>query len=132
MTQHKYITKFSSWIKLNENSDTENEIEERADILCREFREAADTGKLQTSELMIWFNGMMDLYDQTTLKGLIFNKMKPIWANYLRLIMPILSMGNKELTRNDIMRIKQYKQIAQDEVNPEKSANDLLKELGLL
>jgi hypothetical protein len=131
MSQHKYIPKFNNWVKINENIE-ENEIEERATALTRDFEEAIGKGNLQTSSLMIWFNGMMDLYDNTSFKGMVFNKMKPVWAKHFRIIYPILNMDNKELTKSDIMQIKRYKQISNSEVTNQRGADDLLKELGLL
>jgi hypothetical protein len=74
----------------------------------------------------------MDLYDNSALKGLIFKKMKPVWSKHFRSIYPLLSMDNRELTKHDIMEIKRYKQLSNDEARHEKSADDLLKELGLL
>jgi len=132
MAQHKYVTGFNAWVKLNENTASEQEIEERADLLTREFEEAAATGRIETSDLMVWFHGMMDLYDNSDLKGLIFRKMKPVWAKNFKLIYPLLNMDNRELTKHDIMEIKRYKQLSNDEARHEKSADDLLKELGLL
>ena len=131
MSQHKYIPKFNNWVKINENIE-ENEIDERATALTRDFEEAISKGNLQTSSLMVWFNGMMDLYDNTSFKGLVFNKMKPVWAKNFKVIYPILNMDNKELTKNDIMQIKRYKQISSNEVTNQRGADDLLKELGLL
>jgi hypothetical protein len=127
-----YVTTFRNWVRLNENNEDEQQITDRADTLNREFEEAASQGQLKTADLMIWFHGMMDLYDNSTLKGLIFKKMKMIWAKYFRSIYPILNMDNRELTKNDIMQIKRYKQLSNDETRQERSADDLLKELGLL
>jgi hypothetical protein len=132
MAQHMYVTTFRNWVRLNENNEDEQQITDRADTLNREFEEAASQGQLKTADLMIWFHGMMDLYDNSTLKGLIFKKMKMIWAKYFRSIYPILNMDNRELTKNDIMQIKRYKQLSNDETRQERSADDLLKELGLL
>jgi hypothetical protein len=132
MAQHMYVTTFRNWVRLNENNEDEQQITDRTDALNREFEEAASQGQLKTADLMIWFHGMMDLYDNSTLKGLIFKKMKMIWAKYFRSIYPILNMDNRELTKNDIMQIKRYKQLSNDETRQERSADDLLKELGLL
>ena len=132
MTQHRYVDTFRNWVRLNENNEDEQQINDRADALTREFEEAVSQGALKTSDLMIWFHGMMDLYDNSALKGLIFRKMKPIWAKHFRSIYPLLSMDNRELTKHDIMEIKRYKQLSNDEARHEKSADDLLKELGLL
>lgn len=133
MAQHRYVDTFRNWIRLHENvDDEEQQISDRADALTREFEEAVSAGRLKTSDLMIWFHGMMDLYDNSTLKGLIFRKMKPVWAKNFRLIYPLLNMDNKELTKHDIMQIKRYKQLSNEEVRHEKSADDLLRELGLL
>jgi UDP-galactopyranose mutase len=131
MIQHKYIPNFNNWVKLNENEDIEQEISERADKLTQEFEETAAKGKIETSDLMIWFHGMMDLYDTTNFKGLVFRRMKPIWSKYFRMIYPILSTSNQELTTADVARIKKYKQISHEEISHERSAGDLLKELGL-
>jgi len=132
MAQHRYVEKFSSWIRIFENEDQEAEISERADSLTRDFEEAANRDRLQTSDLMIWFHGMMDLYDNSDLKGLIFRKMKPIWSKYFKQIYPLLSMDNRELTKHDIMEIKRYKQLSSEEAHHQKSADDMLRELGLL
>ena len=132
MAQTKYVDSFRNWIRLNENNEDEQQVNDRSDALTREFEEAISQGQLKTADLMIWFHGMMDLYDNSALKGLIFRKMKPVWAKYFRSIYPLLSMDNKELTKHDIMEIKRYKQLSNDEVRHEKSADDLLKELGLL
>lgn len=132
MAQHRYVETFNDWIKVYENEDAEQEISNRADDLTRNFEMAASAGRLQTSDLMVWFHGMMDLYDNSALKGLIFKKMKPVWSKHFRAIYPLLSMDNKELTKHDIMEIKRYKQLSNDEARHEKSADDLLKELGLL
>ena len=132
MAQHRYVDTFRNWIRLNENNEDEQQINDRADALTREFEEALSQGQLKTADLMIWFHGMMDLYDNSALKGLIFRKMKPIWSKYFRAIYPLFDMNNKELTKHDIMEIKRYKQLSNDEARHEKSADDLLKELGLL
>lgn len=132
MAQHRYVETFNNWIKVYENEDAEQEISNRADDLTRNFEMAVSAGKLQTSDLMVWFHGMMDLYDNSALKGLIFKKMKPVWSKHFRAIYPLLSMDNRELTKHDIMEIKRYKQLSNDEARHEKSADDLLKELGLL
>lgn len=132
MAQHRYVDTFRNWIRLNESNEDEQQISDRADTLTREFEEALSQGQLKTADLMIWFHGMMDLYDNSALKGLIFRKMKPVWAKYFRVIYPLLNMDNRELTKNDIMQIKRYKQLSNDESRHEKSADDLLKELGLL
>lgn len=132
MAQHRYVDTFRNWIRLNENNEDEQQINDRSDALTREFEEALSQGQLKTADLMIWFHGMMDLYDNSALKGLIFKKMKPIWSKYFRSIYPLLSMDNKELTKHDIMEIKRYKQLSNDEARHERSADDLLKELGLL
>ena len=132
MSKHRCIENFNSWLRINESDDQEREIIERFDALTSDFIEAASRGKLQTSDLMIWFHGIMDLYDNSELKGLIFMKMKPIWSKYFKQIYPLLSMDNKELTRHDIMEIKRYKKLSTEESHHERSANDLLKDLGLL
>lgn len=132
MARHRCVENFNSWIRLNESDEQEREIIERADVLTSDFEAAAGRGRLQTSDLMIWFHGMMDLYDNSELKGLIFRKMKPVWAKYFKQIYPLLSMDNKELTRHDIMEIKRYKQLSSDEARHEKSSDDMLRELGLL
>ena len=132
MAQHRYVDTFRNWIRLNENNEDEQQINDRSDALTREFEEALSQGQLKTADLMIWFHGMIDLYDNSALKGLIFKKMKPIWSKYFRSIYPLLSMDNKELTKHDIMEIKRYKQLSNDEARHERSADDLLKELGLL
>jgi len=132
MSKHKCIEKFTSWVRLNESDDQERELIERADGLTADFEADASRSRLETSTLMIWFHGMMDLYDNSDLKGLIFMKMKPIWAKYFKQIYPLLSTDNKELTRHDIMEIKRYKQLSTEESHHERSANDLLKDLGLL
>ena len=132
MAQHRCVEKFTTWVRLNESDDQEKEIIERADSLTRDFEGAASRGRLQTSDLMIWFHGMMDLYDNSELKGLIFRKMKPVWSKYFKQIYPLLSMDNRELTKHDVMEIKRYKQLSNDEAHHERSANDLLKDLGLL
>jgi hypothetical protein len=132
MARHRCVENFNYWIRLNESDEQEREIIERADSLTSDFETAAGRGQLQTSDLMIWFHGMMDLYDNSELKGLIFRKMKPIWAKYFKQIYPLLSMDNKELTRHDIMEIKRYKQLSGNEARQEKSADDMLRELGLL
>lgn len=133
MAQHRYVNTFRNWVRLNENNeDEEQQINNRTDVLTREFEEAISQGPLTTSILMTWFHGMMDLYDNTQLKGLIFRKMKPTWAKYFKSIYPLLNMDNRELTKHDIMQIKRYKQLSNEEVRHEKSADDLLRELGLL
>jgi hypothetical protein len=132
MTQHRYVDTFRNWVRLNENNEDEQQVNDRSDALTREFEEAVSQGQLKTSDLMIWFHGMMDLYDNSALKGLLFKKMKPVWAKHFRSIYPLLSMDNRELTKHDIMEIKRYKQLSNDEARHEKSADDLLKELGLL
>lgn len=132
MAQHRYIETFGNWKKLNENGGEEQQVSDQADELIREFSAAAETGRITTSELMKWFRGMMELYDSTELKGLIFKKMKSIWARYFKIIYPVLNMDNKELTSSDIAIIKRYKQLSSDESRHEKSADDLLRELGLL
>jgi hypothetical protein len=132
MARHRCVENFTTWIRLNENDGQEREISERADTLTKDFEGAASGGRLQTSDLMIWFHGMMDLYDNSELKGLIFRKMKPVWSKYFKQIYPLLSMDNKELTKHDVMEIKRYKQLSGDEARHEKSADDMLRELGLL
>ena len=132
MTRHRCVENFNTWIRLNESDDQEKEIIERADTLTADFEVDAANGRLQTSALMIWFHGMMDIYDNSELKGLIFKKMKPVWAKYFKQIYPLLSMDNKELTKHDIMEIKRYKQLSGDEARHEKSADDMLRELGLI
>jgi hypothetical protein len=129
---NRHVNSFSEWTQINENDGSEQEIIERVEDLNRNLDAAVSSGRLQTSDFMVWFHGMMDLYDNTQMKGLIFNRMKPVWSKYFKQIYPILSMNNKELTKHDIMEIKRYKHLSNEEVTKSKNENDYLRELGLL
>jgi hypothetical protein len=129
MKSYKYITEFHNWVKVNE-SDDENEIIERIKDLNRNLKEAIDRGPLETSDALIWFHGMMDLYDSTQLTGLVFAEMKEIFQTYIRQLYPIFNTSNKALTQKDIELGKRYKQIAASEVQNRRKNDDDLSKYG--
>jgi hypothetical protein len=131
MSNFKHITSYRNWLKVNENSDQEEEVMNRIEDLNRAFEQAASGGSLQTSDLMVWFHGMLELYDGYSLKGLIFNKMKSVFAKYFKVIYPVLSMQNRELTQRDITEIKRYKGLTGKESSQQKQTSDFLSDLGL-
>ena len=131
MAQHRYVDTFRNWVRLNENTDPENEIIERIVDITRNFVDAAQRGALETSDLMVWFHGMMNIYDTTDLKGLTFRMMAPVWKKYFKQIYPLLSTSNTLLTQKDIQLVKRYKSLSNDEVTTSRSQFDILKELGL-
>jgi hypothetical protein len=131
MAQHRYVDTFRNWVRLNENNEDETEVIERIIDITRNFVDAVQRGPLETSDLMIWFHGMLELYDNSDLKGLIFKMMAPVWRKYFKQIYPLLSVNNSVLTQSDIQLVKRYKSLSNDEVTTHKGNRDFLKSLGM-
>lgn len=130
-----HIFTFNQWINESEVDDTEEAIddteeaiEEKATQLTARFEEIASSNKITTRDFIEWFSGMLALYDNTQLKGLVFNMMKEVWPKYYKAIEPLLTMANKELSKQNISDLQRFKKITKEESTYERGTNDLLKE----
>jgi hypothetical protein len=132
MSRFKHITPFTSWVKLNEQHTDEDEVERLALEYNDKLESEINQSGLTTRLLMDWFHQMLELYDSTELKGLVFTKMKIIWVKYFSKIDNILKMSNRELTAADIASLRRYKQITQSEYKMQKDAEAELRRLGLI
>lgn len=129
----KHIIHFPKWTnitKLNESLEDYNTVKEEVQALTDELDEKMGP-YLTTAELMKWFKGMINLYNQGKYQTFIYIQMQNIMQPNYTILAKFFTKSNTDLKLDDIEAIKLFKGLTQIEPTHIRNAEAKLKELGL-
>jgi hypothetical protein len=130
----KHIIHFPKWTnitKLNESLEDYNIVKAEAQALTTELNEKIGPS-LTTAELMKWFKGLLNLYNQGKYQTFIYIQMQNVVVPNYTTFERIFTKKNTDLKLDDIEAIKFFKGLTQIEPTHIRDTNAKLKELGFI